>query len=59
MLIIFTAKRQRHKGKGGDPGQHGTCVSAGGAVREFGGSENDPVNRFPDKRADRLQVETP
>jgi len=26
------------------------------AVRQFGGSENDPVNRFPDKRTNDLQV---
>ena len=49
----------RAKSAGGDPGGLRACLGSGGTVREFGGPENDPVNRFPDKRADRLHVEAP
>jgi len=49
----------RAQGSGGDPGRRRGSAGSGGAVREFGGPENDPVNRLSDKRADRLHVEAP
>jgi len=46
----------RAEGAGRDPGERRARFGSGGTVREFGGPENDPVNRFSDKRADRLQM---